>query len=178
MPQPDATEYAPYYGRYISQVPDDPILDVLASSRKDTLAFLRSIPEERAEHRYAPGKWSIKEVVGHVIDAERVFAYRALRFARKDGTPLASFDQNEYAVTGNFGARTLKDLAEEFDAVREATIRLLRPMDEEALSRRGTAAANPVSVRGLAYIIAGHEAHHRAVLRERYLGLAGSAPAG
>ena len=176
MPRPDATEFAPYYARYIDRVPDGSILDILASQRDETLAFLRSIPEERGEHRYAPGKWSIKEVVGHVIDGERIFAYRALRFARKDQTPLASFEENDYVPAGNFGARTLRDLADEFQAVREGTIRLLRPMDEATLSLRGTAADQPVSVRGIAYIIAGHELHHRAILRERYLAAAGSAP--
>ena len=170
MPRPDKTEFAPYYGRYIDKVPDGPIVDVLASGMNETLALLRSIPEARADHRYAPGKWSIKEVVGHVIDGERVFAYRALRFARRDETPLASFEQDDYVAAGNFGARTLSDLADELETVRRATIHLFRHFDETQISRRGTAADNPVSVRALAYIIAGHEAHHRGVLREHYLG--------
>ena len=170
MPRPDKTEFAPYYGRYVDKVPDGPLVDVLASGLNETLALLRSIPEARAAHRYAPGKWSIKEVVGHMIDGERVFAYRALRFARKDETPLASFEQDDYVPAGNFGARTLADLADEFEAVRRATIHLFRHFDETQLSRRGTAADNPVSVRALGYITAGHEAHHRGVLRERYLG--------
>lgn len=170
MPRPDKTEFAPYYGRYVDKVPDGPIVDVLASGMNETLTLLRSIPEARADHRYAPGKWSIKEVVGHVIDGERVFAYRALRFARRDETPLASFEQDDYVPAGNFGARTLADLADEFEAVRGATIHLFRHFDETQLSRRGTAADNPVSVRALGYITAGHEVHHREILRERYLG--------
>jgi len=147
VPRPDATEFHPYYGRYIEKVPDGPIVDVLTSGMEETLSLLRSIPEARADHRYADGKWSIKEVVGHVIDAERVFSYRA-----------------------NFGARTLRDLTDEYEAVRHATIELFRHFDESQLSLRGTAADNPVSVRALGYITAGHEIHHRAILRERYLG--------
>ncbi|HEX5030554.1 MAG TPA: DinB family protein [Candidatus Eisenbacteria bacterium] len=170
MPRPEATEFNPYYGRYIEKVPDGPIVDVLTSGMNETLTLLRSIPESRADHRYAEGKWSIKEVVGHVIDGERVFTYRALRFARKDTTPLASFEQDDYIPAGNFGARTLRDLTDEYEAVRRATIELFRHFDETQFSRRGTAADSPVSVRALAYITAGHEIHHRAILRERYLG--------
>ena len=175
MPRPDATEFHPYYGRYIEKVPDGPIVDVLTSGMEETLSLLRSIPEARADHRYADGKWSIKEVVGHVIDAERVFTYRALRFGRKDTTPLASFEQDDYIPAGNFGARTLRDLTDEYEAVRRATIELFRHFDESQLSLRGTAADNPVSVRALGYITAGHEIHHRAILRERYLGQGASA---
>ena len=170
MPRPDATEFNPYYGRYIEKVPDGPIVDVLTSGMNETLALLRSIPDARGDHRYAPDKWSIKEVVGHVIDGERVFTYRALRFARNDQAPLAGFEQDDYVATGNFGSRTLRDLTDEFEAVRRATIELFRHFDETQFSRRGTAADSPVSVRALAYITAGHEIHHRTVLRERYLG--------
>lgn len=170
MSRPEATEYAPYFGRYITKVPDGPILDVLASGMRDTLALLRSFPEERGDHRYAPDKWSVKEVVGHVIDAERVFAYRALRFARNDATPLPGFEENDYITAGRFGARTVRDLADELEAVRQSTLHLFRHLDDAALLRRGVASENPVSVRALAYIIAGHEAHHRTSLRERYLG--------
>ena len=170
MSRPEAAEYAPYFGRYIDQVPDGAILDVLASGLRETVALLRSIPEERGDHRYAPDKWSVKEVVGHVIDAERVFAYRALRFARNDATPLPGFEQDDYIPAGRFGARTLRDLADELEAVRQSTLHLFRHLDEPALLRHGVASENPVSVRALAYIIAGHEAHHRKVLREGYLG--------
>ncbi len=170
MSRPEATEYAPYFGRYIAKVPDGPILDVLASGLRDTLALLRAIPEERGDYRYAPDKWSVKEVVGHVIDGERVFAYRALRFARNDATPLPGFEQDDYIPAGNFGARTLRDLADELEAVRQSTLHLFRHLDDAALLRGGVASGNPVTVRALAYIIAGHEAHHRAILREHYLG--------
>ena len=176
MPRPDATEFNPYYGRYIEKVPEGPIVDVLTSGMKETLTLLRSIPESRADHRYAEGKWSIKEVMGHVIDGERVFTYRALRFARKDETPLAGFEQDDYIPAGNFGARTLRDLTDEYEAVRRATIELFRHFDESQFSRRGVAADNPVSVRALAYITAGHEIHHRTILRERYLGQEAPAP--
>ena len=169
MPRPDATEFNPYYGRYIDKVPDGPIVDVLTSGMEETLKLLRSIPESRADYRYADGKWSIKEVVGHIIDGERVFTYRALRFARKDEAPLAGFEQDDDVASGNFGARTLRDLTDEYEAVRRATIHLFRHFDEAQFSRRGIASENPVSVRALAYITAGHEIHHRGVLREKYL---------
>lgn len=170
MSRPEATEYVSYFGRYIDQVPDGSIVDVLASGLRDTLALLRSIPEDRGDYRYAPEKWSVKEVVGHVIDAERVFAYRALRFARNDATPLPGFEQDDYIPAGKFGTRTLRDLADELEAVRQSTLHLFRHLDEAALLRGGVASGNPVTVRALAYIIAGHEAHHRKVLREGYLG--------
>src|SRR4029077_5181557 len=120
-------------------------------------------------HRYAPGKWSIKEVIGHVSDAERVFSHRALRFARGDRTRLPGFDEKAYTPAGRFDARPLPDLAAELDAVRHATIALFAGLDSEALARRGPANNKEVSVRALAYIIAGHERHHVGILRERYL---------
>ena len=167
--RPAATEYAPYYERYISRVPDGDLIELLERQLEDTLALLRAVPEERADARYAPGKWSIKEVVGHLSDTERVFAYRALRFARNDPTPLPGFDQDEYVRHGGFDARTLADLAAEFSAVRRATMDVFRYLDRDALSRRGVANGAEVSVRALAYIIAGHERHHGEVLRTRYL---------
>ena len=167
--RPAATEYAPYYERYISRVPDGDLIELLERQLEDTLALLRAVPEERADARYAPGKWSIKEVVGHLSDTERVFAYRALRIARNDPTPLPGFDQDEYVRHGGFDARTLADLAAEFSAVRRATMDVFRYLDRDALSRRGVANGAEVSVRALAYIIAGHERHHGEVLRTRYL---------
>ena len=166
--RPGAGEHVPYYGKYTSLVPDGSIVDTLRAQGAETAALLASVPAAKEEHRYADGKWSVKEVVGHMADAERVFAYRALRFSRGDKTPLASFDENTYVPAGAFGARTLPSLAEEFRAVREATIRLLDGLDESAMSRVGVAAENPITVRALAWIIAGHERHHVAILRERY----------
>lgn len=169
MPRPDPSEYNTYYGRYISLVPDGPIVDRLREQIGETLAVLRALPESRGEHRYAPGKWSIKEVVGHVADGERVFGYRALRIGRGDETPLPGFEQDDYVRHGGFSARTLRHLLDELEAVRRGTVLLLEGLDETAMKRLGTASGFPVSVRALAYIIAGHELHHLQVLRERYL---------
>lgn len=169
MSRPDPSEYAPYYGRYIEQVPGGPIVDVLRTQVRGTLDLLRSVPEAKGDYRYAPGKWSIKQVVGHVVDGERVFAYRALRFGRGDATELPGFEQDDYARDGGFDTRTLRHLTDELEAVRRATLLLLEGFDEAALLRKGIASSNPVSVRALAYIIAGHEMHHVKILREKYL---------
>jgi uncharacterized damage-inducible protein DinB len=170
--RPGPTEHAPYYGRYISLVPDGPIVQTLRAQVASTAALLAAVPADREEYRYGAGKWSVKEVVGHLADAERVFAYRALRIGRADETPLASFDENRYVPEGRFGTRRLASLAQEFRAVREATVQLLDGLDDLAFSRSGTAAELAVSVRAIAWIIAGHERHHAAILKERY-GLSG-----
>jgi uncharacterized damage-inducible protein DinB len=168
IPRPDVAEYAPYYGRYIDKVPDGDLLRTLEDQGRETQRLLAGLSEAQALHRYAAGKWSIKEVIGHVADAERVFAYRALRFARADDTALPGFDEQAWVPAGRFDARSLKDLAAELDAVRRATIALLRGLGPDALARRGTASDNAVSVRAIAWIIAGHERHHMALLHERY----------
>jgi uncharacterized damage-inducible protein DinB len=167
--RPASTEYAPYYVRYISRVPEGSIVETLEKQMNDMLGLLRGIPEERGDHRYAEGKWSIKEVIGHVLDAERIFAYRALRFARGDRTELAGFEQDDYVKTANFDSRTLADLAAEYEHVRRSTISLFRALNEEAWARTGLANENEVSVRALAFVMAGHELHHADVLRELYL---------
>jgi hypothetical protein len=165
-PSPD--EFAPYYQRYVERVPGDDLVAALEAQTPRTLAVLGAVPEARAGHRYGPGKWSVREVVGHVADAERVFAYRALRFARGDETPLATFDENAYVARGGFDARPLAEIADEFAAVRRATLALFRGLDAGAAGRGGTASGWGVTVRALGYIIAGHELHHLAVLAERY----------
>jgi hypothetical protein len=167
--RPAADEYAPYYGSYVRLVPDGPIVETLRNQISETMATLNALPEAKGDHRYQPDKWSIKEVLGHVIDGERIFSYRALRFARRDETPLPGFEQNLYVPAAAFGRRTLRSLLDEFGAVREATVHLYRHLDEEALSRSGIASENRMSVRALAWVIAGHERHHLRVLRERYL---------
>lgn len=167
--RPAVNEYAPYYDRYISLVPAGDVVDTLSRQLEETVATLRGISEEKADSRYAEGKWSIKELVGHVIDGERIFAYRALRFARNDQTPLPGFEQDDYINNARFGDYQLSELIEEFEHVRKSTLYLLRPLDAEAWSRQGTASDATVSVRALAHIIAGHEAHHMKILRERYL---------
>ncbi|OLB16145.1 MAG: hypothetical protein AUH07_01690 [Gemmatimonadetes bacterium 13_2_20CM_70_9] len=169
MPRPDATEYAPYYGTYVGKVPDGDLLELLERQRRETQNLLAGLSDTQALHRYAPGKWSIKEVVGHLMDSERVFCYRALRFARADEKPLQGFDEKAWVPAGSFDARPLADLAAELEAVRRATIALFGGFDAAALARKGTANNNEVTVRALAWIVAGHERHHVAILRERYL---------
>ena len=167
--RPTADEYFEYYGKYIALVPDGDLLALLQTQNAETAAILASITPAKADFAYAPGKWTIKEVVGHLCDAERVFAYRAMRFGRADATALASFDENTYVPAGKFGQRSLAELVEEFRAIRSATIHLAKHFDAEASARQGTASGHPISVRALLYIIAGHERHHVALLRERYL---------
>ena len=166
---PKAGEYAEYYGRYVARVEPGDIVTTLASQIIETVDFLRSIPAEKTTAGYAPGKWSVRDIVLHVADAERVFAYRALRIGRGDTTPLASFDEKPYAATAGANARSMDALLTELLAVREATLELFAGLPLEAWDRMGTASENPVGVRALAWIIAGHEVHHREVVRERYL---------
>src|SRR5262245_42989534 len=148
--KPDAQEYAPYYGKYVELVPAGNIVQLLDEQLKETLALLAEIPESRAGYRYEQGKWSIKEMVGHVIDTERIFAYRALRFGRNDSIPIEGFEQDDYVATGGSDNRTLADLVRELEHVREATIDLFRSFPEEAWHRSGVASENKVTVRALA----------------------------
>jgi hypothetical protein len=165
---PAAREYAPFYAGYIARVPEGDLEAQLARQHERTRALLAPLSASQARHRYAPGKWSVIEVLGHMADAERVFAYRALRFARGDETPLAGFDEAAWVPAGGFERRALGDVLDEFGAVRKATLALLGGLDPEAVDRSGLANDKPITVRALAYIIAGHELHHVAVLRERY----------
>jgi hypothetical protein len=167
--RPDADEYAPYYGRYIDLVPDGDLLKLLSEQINNTVAVLRGISEKQSLTRYAPGKWSIKEVIGHVIDTERIMCYRALRIGRADTTPLPGFEQDDYVRAANFDALTFADLVSELQIVRNASVALFRSLDENAIGRRGTANNFSVTVRGLAYIIAGHERHHLNILQSKYL---------
>ena len=166
-PGPD--EYGPSYAGYVSHVPAGAdIVDLLARQREETLARLSAIPETRGDHRYAPEKWSVKQVVLHLSDAERIFAYRALRIARGDTTPLPGFDENAYAPESGADARTMADVTTEWGDVRRASMSLFRHLQPGAWTRRGTASNAPVSVRALAWVIAGHTRHHLGVLAERY----------
>jgi len=167
---PGADEYAPYYGKYVSMVPAGDVIETLRKQVETTLGLLRGLPAAAADSRYAPDKWSLKEVVGHVTDAERIFAYRALCFARSEKAALPGMEPDDYVRAASFDARSLADLADELEQVRRATVCLFRGLDAGAWARRGTASGNPVSVRALAYIIAGHEQHHRQILESRYLG--------
>jgi hypothetical protein len=166
--KPESDEYAPYYEKYISLVPDQDILTTLEAQGPQTAALLSAREEQEGNFRYAPGKWSLKESLGHVIDAERVFAYRALRIARNDKTPMEGFEQDDYVKFGPFGQSSLAALIEEFASVRTATLSLFRGLDEDAWTRRGVANKNEVTVRAIAYIIAGHELHHRRIFLEKY----------
>ena len=168
MKRPEATEYAEFYAGYVSKVPGTDAVSVLESQRLQMVQLFAGRSERDGSFRYAPGKWTVKEVLGHVTDTERIFTYRALRIARGDQTPLASFEQDDYVKNGGFGERTLASLAEEFALVRAASIALFRSFSQEAWSRRGIASQKEVSVRGLAFITAGHQIHHRLILEERY----------
>jgi uncharacterized damage-inducible protein DinB len=173
--RPQQGDYALFYENYVSLVPSGDFLEILRDQRRELVGLLSPLSEDQAEFRYAPGKWSIKEVLGHITDAERIFAYRLLRIARGDETPLASFEQNGYIKTGNFSARKLEDLLHEFSTVRESTICLVRSLDDAAWLRRGTASQKEVSVLALAFIIAGHDRHHRIILEKHYLAAAARA---
>lgn len=166
--RPQPGEYAPYYDRYISLIEGTDLLSTLDAQRGQMAQLFAGRDDAQADFRYASGKWSAKEVLGHICDGERVFTYRALRIARGDQTPLAGFDENEYAKASPAGRRPLADLLEEYTAVRASTIALLRGFDEEAWLRRGTTNNSPASVRALGYIIAGHDAHHQRIFQEKY----------
>jgi hypothetical protein len=166
--RPEPGEYSPYYERYISQVPGQDILNTLDEQRRQMMLLLSGRNEADGNYRYAPDKWNAKEIVGHVNDTERIFAYRALRIARGDQTPLAGFEQDDYVSNGPFAHRSLSDVIEDYIAVRRATLSLFRNLDEAAWLRRGVANKNEVTVRAMAYIIAGHELHHRGILEQKY----------
>jgi hypothetical protein len=168
MNRPEASEYADYYANYIAKVPGSDVLSILESQRLQMLQLFAGRSERDGSFRYAPGKWTVKEVLGHITDTERIFTYRALRFARADQTPLPGFEQDDYVRSGAFGERTLAGLSEEFGAVRSASIGLFRSFKEDVWVRRGMANEKEVTVRALAFITAGHQMHHRIILEERY----------
>lgn len=171
MSRPATTEYAPFYANYVAKAQGDDIIAVLNESRDKTLAVYSSINEQTGAFRYAEGKWSIKELLIHIIDAERVFAYRALRVGRGDQTPLASFDEDSYMANCNAENRSLEHVLAEYKLVRASTIALFEGFSEEMLLRTGTASNAVISVRALGYIIPGHETHHINIINERYLPL-------
>jgi hypothetical protein len=166
--RPEPGEYAPYHERYISLVSGSDILGTLDAQRRQTMLLLSGRDEDEGDFRYAPDKWSAKEVLGHVCDTERIFAYRALRISRADRTPIEGFEQDDYVHNGPFGQRPLAEVIDDYIAVRRSTLTLLRNLDEAAWRRRGIANENEVTVRALAYVIAGHELHHRRILEEKY----------
>ena len=166
--RPNKNDYAPYYDRYISLVEGDDINKILFTQWKETQEVLNSFSAAMGSYSYEPGKWAVKEVVGHLIDTERVMAYRAMCIARVEKQPLPGFDQDAYVKSGNFNKRELSDLNYEFRLLRESNMLLAKGFDEAALQRRGVANKNEVTVLGLLYIIAGHEKHHMNILQERY----------
>lgn len=163
-------EFAPYYQTYIDEAASGDVVATLEAQQKETAALLKGVSAVKADYRYAPGKWSVKDVIGHLADSERVFTFRALWFARADLAPVPGFDENAWVPAGDFSARALPDLAAEFTAVRAATIAFAGSLGEAAAARRGSANGKEISVRALMWIVAGHERHHIRVLRERYLG--------
>jgi uncharacterized damage-inducible protein DinB len=166
--RPEPGEYNPYYERYISLISGTDILGTLDAQRRQMMLLLSGRDEADGEFRYAPDKWNAKEVLGHVCDTERIFAYRALRISRGDPTPMEGFEQDDYVRNGPFARVSLEEIVEDYIAVRRATLSLLRNLDEAAWLRRGVANKNEVTVRALAYTIAGHEVHHRRILEEKY----------
>ncbi len=169
MTIPERTEAADYYFTYIDKVGRGDICETLEAQMGETAAFLRGISDERSLHRYAPDKWSIRQVVGHLNDAERVFAFRAFWFARGFDSSLPSFDQDIAVTSAGSDDRAWPSLIDEFQTVRAASLSLFNKLPAEAWMRRGMASGNPFTVRALAYIVAGHVAHHVGILRERYL---------
>ena len=169
FPRPEPAEAAEYYLTYINQVPAGDIREVLASQATDVLPLFDGITEERAAYRYAADKWTIRQVLSHINDTERVFTFRALWFARGFEPPMPSFDQNVAIASASADDRTWASHVDEFKAIRAATLALFKSLPEEAWDRKGIASGNPVSVRALAFITAGHVAHHARILRERYL---------
>jgi hypothetical protein len=167
-PRPIENEYAPYYARYVSLVPETDVIEVLDRQLAEVSACIAAVPAERETFAYLPGKWSIREIFGHLADAERVFGYRAFCIARGDQTPLPSFDENEYAARSDAGRRSLADIGAEFALVRRANLVFLRRVDDAGWRRMGTASGKLVSVRALAYVMAGHVRHHLSVLEARY----------
>jgi uncharacterized damage-inducible protein DinB len=166
--RPDVSEYAPFYHGYVTGVPDGDIVALVREAGRELVSAIAAIPEERAGFRYAEAKWSIREVIGHMIDAERIFSYRLLRIARGDATPLPGFEENDYVRTAGSDARTMASLLKELAAVRESTALLYESLPDDAWVRRGVASEKEVSARAIAYIVVGHAMHHLRVLRERY----------
>ncbi len=170
MEFPKPGEYAEYYSVYINQIPDvENIIKVLEDNREKTQTFIKSLPEEKGIYSYAEGKWTVKEVLGHIADVERVMAYRAMCIARGEKKPLPGFEQDDYVASANFNERSISEIGEELHHLRNANIALFKSFNEESLMRWGKASNNDVTVRAFLFIIAGHELHHLRILNERYL---------
>ena len=169
MNRPERSETGDYYYTYIDQVPDEPILNVLRSQELHFMPFLLKIPEEKGNHRYEEGKWSIKEVIQHINDTERIFCFRGLALSRNEKNPIPGFEQDDYVAAVDLSNRSIQSLAAEFLSIRKASLSFYKSLDDEMSVRSGTASGFPMSVRSTAYIIAGHLAHHQDVLLDRYM---------
>lgn len=169
LPRPAPNDAAPYYFTYIDQVPAGDVLEILAGGVAETRRCLRGVSSERESYRYAPGKWTLREVIGHLVDAERVFGYRAFHIARADPAPLPSMEQDDYAAAAGADRRPLADLLDELEHLRNSHLLLLRSLDREAWNRTGVASGFTFRVSSFPFILAGHEIHHRRILADRYL---------
>lgn len=169
--KPNASEYLPYYGRYVDLVPDGDIIETLVRQMKETQQLLGGLSPSIGTHRYAPDKWTVNEMIGHLSDTERIFTARALRFARNDSQPLPGFEQDDYVRNSSFNDYPLAELTAGFASVRQSTIYLFRHLGEDAWMRKGIASGAEVTVRALAFITAGHELHHQKILRSKYLAI-------
>lgn len=167
--RPTNVEYTAYQEQYVSLVGDGSITDILAEQAEHSIALFSSITEEQASYRYAPGKWTLKEVIGHISDNERVMSYRLLRIARGDKTPLPGYNQDDFMNEASFQLWTLSQVIEDYESVRRSTLTLLRGLSDEAWSKTGIANDSAISARALAYINAGHELHHLSIIQEKYL---------
>jgi hypothetical protein len=167
--RPAKNEYPAYYVPYVDLVPEGDLVELLRESLKKTVSLLEGISEEVSLNRYAPGKWSIKEVLGHITDTERIMSYRLLRVGRSDQTPLAGFDENQYVQAAQTNNLSIKTILEDFKAVRNATITLIQNLPSEAWENKGNANGMEITTRAIAYIIAGHQMHHCKIIEERYL---------
>lgn len=166
----NSSEYNPYYRPYIDKTTNNfDIVEGLHQNLDSVASFYSNIPKDKHDYAYAEGKWTVKDILLHVIDTERVFAYRAMRIARQDKTPMVGFEQDDYVANGYAAARTLNSLLEEYKAVRLATIALFRSFNSNTLQQIGEASGSPFSVRAIGYIITGHENHHNQIIKERYL---------
>lgn len=168
IPKPGPSDYPAYVSPYIATVPDGAVLDLMEEQTEEIGRFFGRLTPEEADYRYAPDKWSVKEILGHLIDGERVFSYRALRFARNDSTDLPGFDQDTYVAAGRFSDRSMQSLLDEFLPLRRSNTVLFRSFSEEELNRSGTADGRSITVYALAYVLVGHVLHHRNVLRDKY----------
>lgn len=169
MPRPDLATVPAFFHRYIQQVQESEVVPAIENNTKEMVAFISSIPEEKWSYRYAEGKWSIKEMIQHITDAERIFSYRALCFARGEKVSLPGFEENNYAAASKADNRTKDELVKEFTIVRKSAEALYQSFDEEQLQQTGKANNNPVSVNAIGFIIPGHAKHHLNILKERYL---------